>query len=165
MSIAGSTNLKEIPDLSYAINLENMDLFKCRSLVALPSSIQHLKKLVRLSMSGCSKLELLPSDVNLEYLKRLDMVGCSRLRSFPKISKNISSLFLDGTAIEEEDSLWIENISGGFTFLYWNFCSLRCLPSNFRPESLTLLFMKNSKLEKLWEGVQVCFENLLLIII
>ncbi|KFK34149.1 hypothetical protein AALP_AA5G107000 [Arabis alpina] len=90
MSLAGSRNLKEIPDLSYAINLEKIDLFKCRSLVTLPSSVRNLKKLRNLRMTGCSRLEVLPADVNLESLKRLDLVGCSRLRSFPKISKNIS---------------------------------------------------------------------------
>ncbi|KFK26759.1 hypothetical protein AALP_AA8G289900 [Arabis alpina] len=153
MSIAGSTNLIEIPDLSYAINLEIMDLFRCTSLMTLPSSIRNLDKLRMLQMNGCSKLEVLPTDVNLKSLYHLDLAGCSQLRSFPKISKNITGLSLCGIAIEEEDSSWIENISR-FSELYWKFCPLRCLPSNFRPESLAHLCMRNSKLEKLWEGVQ-----------
>lgn len=39
--------------------------------------------------------------------------------------------------------------------LYWDEYPLKCIPSNFRTEFLVKLKMENSKLEKLWEGIQV----------
>ncbi|KFK26757.1 hypothetical protein AALP_AA8G289500 [Arabis alpina] len=146
-------DLKEIPDLSNATNLEILNLRKCSSLVTLPSSIRNLKKLRELEMFLCSNLEVLPTDANLDSLDYLDLSACSRLRTFPRISRNISRLYLDGTAMEEEDCLWIENLSG-LTELYWENCPLRFMPSNFNPELLVRLTMTESKLEKLWEGVQ-----------
>lgn len=164
MNLRSSLNLKEIPDLSNAINLEHLNLRRCASLVTLPSSIKNLKKLKELWMTLCTKLEVLPTDVNLVSLCQLELTACSQLRRFPRISRNISALQLDGTAIEEEaDSLWIENISG-LTKLLWSDCPLRCMPSNFNPEYLFLLDMKSGKLEKLWNGVQVSFTNSLLIL-
>ncbi|KAG7533835.1 Toll/interleukin-1 receptor homology (TIR) domain [Arabidopsis thaliana x Arabidopsis arenosa] len=153
MNLSKSENLKEIPDLSYAINLEEMNLRSCKSLVTLPSSIRNLNKLRVLRMSSCSNLEFLPADVNLESLDTLDLERCSQLRSFPQISRNISFLNLSRTAIDEESSLWIENMSR-LTHLRWDFCPLKSLPSNFRPEYLRSLHMNYSKLEKLWEGAQ-----------
>ena len=43
--------------------------------------------------------------------------------------------------------------------LDWFGYPMRCLPSKFRPEKLVKLKMVNSKLEKLWEGIVVSFEN------
>jgi len=154
MDLSDSENLKEIPDLSYAVNLEEMDLCSCKSLVTLPSSVRNLNKLRVLKMRSCSNLEFLPADVNLESLGSLGLENCSQLRSFPQISRNISYLNLSRTAIDEESSLWIENMSR-LTNLRWDFCPLKSLPSNFRPEYLVYLHMKYSKLEKLWEGAQV----------
>lgn len=34
---------------------------------------------------------------------------------------------------------------------------IKCMPSKFRPEFLVELTLRDSKLVKLWEGVQVCF--------
>jgi len=154
MDLSKSENLKEIPDLSYAVNLEEMDLCSCKSLVTLPSSVRNLDKLRVLRMSSCSNVEVLPTDLNLESLDLLNLEDCSQLRSFPQISRNISILNLSGTAIDEESSLWIENMSR-LTHLRWDFCPLKSLPSNFRQEHLVSLHMTHSKLEKLWEGAQV----------
>ncbi|ANM68757.1 Disease resistance protein (TIR-NBS-LRR class) family [Arabidopsis thaliana] len=153
MDLSKSENLKEIPDLSYAVNLEEMDLCSCKSLVTLPSSVRNLDKLRVLRMSSCSNVEVLPTDLNLESLDLLNLEDCSQLRSFPQISRNISILNLSGTAIDEESSLWIENMSR-LTHLRWDFCPLKSLPSNFRQEHLVSLHMTHSKLEKLWEGAQ-----------
>lgn len=43
--------------------------------------------------------------------------------------------------------------------LRWDEYPMRCMPSKFRPENLVELKMENSKLEKLWEGIVVSFEN------
>ncbi|XP_024004579.1 protein SUPPRESSOR OF npr1-1, CONSTITUTIVE 1 isoform X1 [Eutrema salsugineum] len=154
MDMRWSADLKEIPDLSKAINLEKLNLRGCTSLVTLPSSIQNLNKLRVLSMKGCSKLKVLPADVNLKSLESLDLRGCSKLKKFPRISRNISELFLSENAIEgEEDCFWIENLSH-LVDLYWYGVPMRCMPTNFHPEYLTELEMSSSRLEKLWGGVQ-----------
>ncbi|KAL1215135.1 Disease resistance protein RPS6 [Cardamine amara subsp. amara] len=101
MDLGGSEDLKEIPDLSRAINLEKLYLYGCCSLVELPSSIGNLNKLYWLDMSECTNLEILPSGINLQSLDWLDLRGCSQLKSFPDISRNVSALYLSRTAIEE----------------------------------------------------------------
>lgn len=107
-------------------------------------------------MEGCTKIEALPTDINLGCLDYLNLGGCSRLRRFPRISKNISGLILDGTSIDDEESSYLENIYG-LTKLDWNGCSMRSMPLDFRSENLVYLTMRGSKLEMLWDGVQVMF--------
>lgn len=122
MNLRGSLDLREIPNLTCATNLETLDLGGCLSLSELPSSIQNLHKLKDLDMERCTHLEVLPTDINLESLYYLNLNGCSRLRSFPQISRSISDLYLDGTAIEEVPG-WIENISG-LSYLSMNGCNM-----------------------------------------
>ncbi|CDY26386.1 BnaA02g23840D [Brassica napus] len=118
MNLRGSLDLREIPDLSHAINLETLDLGGCSSLTKLPYSIGQLHKLKDFDMERCIYMEVLPSGINLESLYYLNLNGCSRLRSFPQLSTSISDLYLDGTSIEEVPG-WIENISA-LTYLSMN---------------------------------------------
>ncbi|KAG7611107.1 NB-ARC [Arabidopsis suecica] len=128
MNLSNSRNLKELPDLSTATklqdlnltrcsslveipfsignttNLEKLNLVMCTSLVELPSSIGSLHKLRELRLRGCSKLEVLPTNINLESLDNLDITDCSLLKSFPDISTNIKHLSLARTAINEVPS-------------------------------------------------------------
>lgn len=101
MDLSKSENLKEIPDLSKAVNIEELCLSYCGSLVMLPSSIKNLNKLVVLDMKYCSKLEIIPCNMDLESLSILNLDRCSQLQSFPEISSKIGFLSLSGTAIEE----------------------------------------------------------------
>lgn len=39
--------------------------------------------------------------------------------------------------------------------LHWDSYPVKCMPSKFRPEFLVELSMRDSKLENLWEGIQV----------
>ncbi|XP_020872727.1 disease resistance protein RML1A isoform X2 [Arabidopsis lyrata subsp. lyrata] len=96
-----SFNLKEIPNLSKATNLETLKLIGCESLVVLPSSIRNLHKLEMLDASGCSKLQVIPTNIDLASLEEVKMDNCSRLRSFPDISRNIEYLSVAGTKIKE----------------------------------------------------------------
>ncbi|XP_023640559.1 probable disease resistance protein RPP1 isoform X5 [Capsella rubella] len=128
MDLSSSQNLKELPDLSTATNLLELDLRDCSSLVKLPStigytknlqklnlcgcssliklpfSIGNLQKLQTLSLYGCSKLEFLPTDINLESLDILELTNCLLFKFFPDISTNLRTLNLRGTAIEEVPS-------------------------------------------------------------
>nr|AXU93551.1 RPP4/RPP5-like protein [Arabidopsis thaliana] len=148
MILRGSEYLKEIPDLSLAINLEELNLARCVSLVTLPSSIQNATKLIYLDMSDCVNLESFPTDLNLESLKYLNLTGCPNLRNFPAIIMGHSLL---EQWIEVEDCFWNKNLPAGLDYLD---CLMRCMPCDFRPEYLISLDVSGCKLEKLWEGIQ-----------
>nr|AXU93662.1 RPP4/RPP5-like protein [Arabidopsis thaliana] len=151
MNLLCSKNLKEIPDLSNARNLEELDLFGCESLVTLPSSIQNAIKLIYLNMRGCKKLESFPTDLNLKSLEYLDLTGCPNLRNFPAIKMGCSYLLQKRNEIEVEDCFWNKNLPAGLDYLD---CLTRCMPCEFRPEQLAFLNVSGCKLEKLWEGIQ-----------
>nr|AXU93577.1 RPP4/RPP5-like protein [Arabidopsis thaliana] len=153
MYLRGSKYLKEIPDLSLAINLEELDLRGCESLVTLPSSIQNATKLIFLDMKYCKKLESFPTDLNLESLEYLNLTGCPNLRNFPAIKMGWSDLdFLeDSNEIVVKDCFWNKNLPAGLDYLD---CLTRCMPCEFRPEQLVFLNVRGYKHEKLWEGIQ-----------
>lgn len=134
-----SESLKEIPNLLKATCLEYLDLNECKSLVMLPSSIRNLNKLKKLNMKGCTRLEVLPHDVNLASLCHLDLSGCSMLRSFPQISTRISLLSLDHTSIEEVP-FWIEKFTE-LTTLTMSGCKrlINVAPNVFKLECLALV--------------------------
>ncbi|XP_010532223.2 PREDICTED: disease resistance protein RML1B-like isoform X1 [Tarenaya hassleriana] len=94
MDLSFSKKLKEIPDLSKAINIEKLDISQCESLVTLHSSICELHQLKDLIMWGCSKIEYVPTNINLTSLDSLYMSGCSSLRSIPNMSTNVKYLSL-----------------------------------------------------------------------
>nr|AAS01763.1 TIR-NBS-LRR [Arabidopsis thaliana] len=111
MDLYASSNLKVIPDLSKATNLEILNLQFCLSLVELPSSIRNLNKLLNLDMLDCKSLKILPTGFNLKSLDRLNFSHCSKLKTFPKFSTNISVLNLSQTNIEEFPSnLHLKNL-------------------------------------------------------
>ncbi|WZY80336.1 hypothetical protein YC2023_026720 [Brassica napus] len=58
-------------------------------------------KLRWLRLEGCIRLEVLPTNINLESLLELNLSDCSMLKSFPQISTNLEKLNLRGTAIEQ----------------------------------------------------------------
>nr|AXU93595.1 RPP4/RPP5-like protein [Arabidopsis thaliana] len=125
MILGGSKYLKEIPDLSLAINLEELDL----------------------------ELESFPTDLNLESLEYLNLTGCPNLRNFPAIIMGCSDVdFPEGrNEFGVEDCFWNKNLPAGLDYLD---CLMRCMPCEFRPEQLTFLNVSGYKLEKLWEGIQ-----------
>nr|AXU93651.1 RPP4/RPP5-like protein [Arabidopsis thaliana] len=159
MDLGCSNNLKEIPDLSLAINLEELYLEGCESLETLPYSIQNAIKLIYLNMRGCKKLESFPTDLNLKSLEYLDLTGCPNLRNFPAIKMgrpwtrlSRTRLFPKGrNEIVVEDCFWNKNLPAGLDYLD---CLTRCMPCEFRPEQLAFLNVSGCKLEKLWEGIQ-----------
>nr|AXU93625.1 RPP4/RPP5-like protein [Arabidopsis thaliana] len=148
MNLRYSNNLKEIPDLSLAINLERLDLAGCESLVTLPSSIQNVIELISLDMSDCKKLESFPTDLNLESLEYLNLTGCPNLRNFPAIKMDYSD-FSDEIVVD--DCFWNKNLLG---LDYLDCLKSGCMPCDIRPEYLTSLNVSGYKHEKLWEGIQ-----------
>nr|AXU93656.1 RPP4/RPP5-like protein [Arabidopsis thaliana] len=151
MNLRYSNNLKEIPDLSNARNLEELDLAGCKSLVTLPSSIQNATKLIYLDMSDCKKLESFPTDLNLESLEYLNLTGCPNLRNFPAIKMGCPGFLEEIIDIEVDDCFWNKNLPG---LDYLDCLKSCCMPCDIRPEYLTSLNVSGCKLEKLWEGIQ-----------
>ncbi|KAF2612483.1 hypothetical protein F2Q70_00009666 [Brassica cretica] len=137
-----SVNLKEIPDLSKAMNLERLCLDFCSSLLELPSSIRNLKKLRDLEMNFCTNLETIPTGIYLNSFEGFVLSGCSRLRRFPEILTNISESLsyltldvLNMTNLRSEN-LW-EGVQQPFTTLVTRLQlseipSLVELPSSFQ---------------------------------
>lgn len=105
MNLSGSWDLKEVPDLSNATNLELLDLSGCMSLVEIPSSISNLHKLQELMMMFCINLEVIPEGLNLMSIETVNMVGCLRLRTFTQsfMPFNLRHIFL--TSCEKLQSL------------------------------------------------------------
>ncbi|CAA7053862.1 unnamed protein product [Microthlaspi erraticum] len=70
MDLSLVLNLKELPDLSYATNLEKLAVDGCYSLVEIPSSIGNLPKLEELQMAFCIKLQVAPLSSTWHLLKQ-----------------------------------------------------------------------------------------------
>lgn len=149
MDLSFSKKLGEVPDLSEATNLQTLDLSYCESIVSLSSSIGELKKLKDLTMFGCTKLEALPTNLDLASLDSLYMDGCSRLKSFPEISRNIQFLYLGETAIEEVPS----SITCWTRLLEFNMSGNKRLKTfPHVPESVRVLSLGNNEFENIPAG-------------
>ncbi|EOA26231.1 hypothetical protein CARUB_v100195352mg, partial [Capsella rubella] len=86
MYLSYSTDLKELPDISTATNLETLYLEKCSSLVELPSCIGELTSLRVLDLNGCSSLVKIPTSIeNTTNLRRLVLSGCDNVVELPSI--------------------------------------------------------------------------------
>ncbi|VYS59338.1 unnamed protein product [Arabidopsis thaliana] len=92
MDLSDSEDLKELPNLSTATNLEELKLRNCSSLVELPSSIEKLTSLQRLDLHSCSSLVELPSFGNATKLEKLDLENCRSVVKLPAMRMRLSSL-------------------------------------------------------------------------
>ncbi|CAN6986936.1 unnamed protein product [Brassica oleracea var. botrytis] len=127
LKLSHSEKLTDIRMLSEALNLENIDLEGCTSLVDISSSIPRCGKLVSLNMKGCSRLQSLPAMVGLTFLKLLDLSGCLDLEEIQDFAPNLKELYLAGTAIRELPSS-IENLTELVTLDLENCKRLQQLP-------------------------------------
>ncbi|KAL9287127.1 putative 17-beta-estradiol 17-dehydrogenase [Arabidopsis thaliana] len=124
MILRNSKYLKEIPDLSYAMNLERLDI------------------------SDCEVLESFPSPLNSESLEYLDLLRCPKLRNFPETIMQISPYGID---IDVADCLWNKSLPGLDYLACLRRCNpSKFLPEHL----VNLKLRGNNMLEKLWEGVQ-----------
>ncbi|CAF2130637.1 unnamed protein product, partial [Brassica napus] len=93
MYLSDSKNLKELPDLSTATSLQELNLHGCSNLAELPFSIGNVISLRRLNLSHCSSLVGFPSSIwNLVDLGKLDFSHCSSL--LPSSIGNLKKLYL-----------------------------------------------------------------------
>ncbi|CAA7039734.1 unnamed protein product [Microthlaspi erraticum] len=101
MDLSYSVNLKELPDLSTATNLEKLYLNKCSSLLKLPSTSGYTDNLEKLDLRKCSSMINLPSSIcNATKLEKLYLGGCSSLVELPFViignAMNLQTLDLSG---------------------------------------------------------------------
>ncbi|XP_050218092.1 disease resistance-like protein DSC1 isoform X2 [Mercurialis annua] len=127
LCLTNCVNLKNLPNLSSALDMEMIDLRVCKSLLEIPSYIQYYVNLNSLDLSQCNELRSIPSLVGLKSLKYLDLCGCYCLKILPLIPRGIEVLKIDECGLEdfEEMKEW--------------FASLKSLPN------LRLLSMSNCK--------------------
>uniref|UniRef100_A0A1J3EHJ7 Protein SUPPRESSOR OF npr1-1, CONSTITUTIVE 1 n=1 Tax=Noccaea caerulescens TaxID=107243 RepID=A0A1J3EHJ7_NOCCA len=93
VNLSRSNKLKELPNLSTATSLEELDLSGCSSLMELPSSIGKATTLQKLNLDGCVKLVELPSSIgNLTNLQELNISFCMRLVKLPSSIGNATNL-------------------------------------------------------------------------
>ncbi|KAD2804075.1 hypothetical protein E3N88_37452 [Mikania micrantha] len=76
LDLRASSFLKSTPDFSGVPCLERLILENCRSLGHIDPSIGHHKRLVYVSMHGCSELKKFPSILGMEKLQTLDLSYC-----------------------------------------------------------------------------------------
>ncbi|RID73631.1 hypothetical protein BRARA_B00767 [Brassica rapa] len=113
MDLSDSWYLKEIPDLSKATSLEELNLSRCRSLLELTSSIGNAIKLRVCNLGFCRLLKELPTSIGcLINLEKLFFDGCSSFKALGVFSSletlsgcsSLKELNLSNTAIEEVPS-------------------------------------------------------------
>ncbi|KAK4280819.1 hypothetical protein QN277_012391 [Acacia crassicarpa] len=101
IDLSNSKNLLELPDFSMAKNLEEVELYNCKSMRKVHPSILTIHKLVKLNLSYCKSLTILKGDVHLRSLSNLSLSECSKLKQFSVTSENMKNLSLKGTSINE----------------------------------------------------------------
>ncbi|KAH0863313.1 hypothetical protein HID58_080524 [Brassica napus] len=94
MDLSHSKILKELPNLSTATNLYDLDLRYCSSLVKLPSSLGNAINLKILNLHGCSSLVelLLNFETAVTDLKDIDLSHCSSLVKLSFSTRNAINL-------------------------------------------------------------------------
>ncbi|XP_038876496.1 disease resistance protein RPV1-like, partial [Benincasa hispida] len=85
--------LEEIPDLSAAINLENLSLNGCRSLIKVHESVGSVGRLASLWLSGhVNGFKQCPPYLKLKSLIHLFIADCNNIESYPHYSEEMKSL-------------------------------------------------------------------------
>ena len=86
-----SESITKFPYLC-APNLKELDLSFCRNLVGFHESIGSLAKLREWNLTGCQKLQNLPSNLMLKSLTILNLSSCESLEDFPLLPRGLNNL-------------------------------------------------------------------------
>ncbi|XP_050277142.1 disease resistance protein Roq1-like [Quercus robur] len=90
-------NLVKLTELG-AQNLKHLNLSFCENLVEIDECFGSLEKLKKWGLWGCSKLQILPSQLKLKSLDYFYLSGCSRLEKLPNFHpemKCLQTLYLE----------------------------------------------------------------------
>ncbi|KAL9293806.1 putative TIR domain, P-loop containing nucleoside triphosphate hydrolase [Arabidopsis thaliana] len=159
MDLSDSEDLKELPNLSTATNLEELKLINCSnlqdcsSLVELPS-FGNTTKLKKLDLGNCSSLVKLPAIENATKLRELNLQDCSSLIELPPsigTATNLKHLDFSGCSSLVKLPSSIGDMTNLEVFDLSNCSSLVELPSSIgNLQKLYMLRMSGcSKLEAL----------------
>nr|WIL60063.1 nodulation protein [Melilotus officinalis] len=103
MNLSNCSQLAAIPDLSWCLRLEKIDLENCINLTRIHESISSLTTLRDLNLTYCKNIIELPSDVSgLKHLESLILSKCYELKALPEnigMLKSLKTLAADDTAI------------------------------------------------------------------
>ncbi|KAF8112851.1 hypothetical protein N665_0060s0033 [Sinapis alba] len=190
--MSGCLSLLEFPSfIGSANNLRELDLTNCSNLVELHPSLGNLQKLKRLRLKGCSKLEFLPTNINLESLHMLNLSDCSsldlagfstignvvnlqtlNLSSLPKLlevpsfignATNLEDLTLSNCSNLMEIPVFIGNLQKLKTLRLEGCSKLEVLPTNINLESLFELNLNDCSMLKCFPQISTNIGNLNLI--
>ncbi|TXG64821.1 hypothetical protein EZV62_011815 [Acer yangbiense] len=131
LDLHGCNNITKIPKISGSIIHLNLSW---TAIDEVPPSIQCLRKLCKLNLSHCTRLQHIPTSIwQLKSLYELNLENCSRLESFPEIldtMEYVKTLELSGTAIKELP----ENLGDlkSLKFLYADRTAITQLPSSMK---------------------------------
>ncbi|KAH1068665.1 hypothetical protein GYH30_006306 [Glycine max] len=98
VKVCDSKNLKELPDLTQATNLEELDISACPQLTSVNPSIFSLNKLQRLNIGYCYITKVV-SNNHLSSLRYLSLGSCPNLEEFSVTSENMIELDLSYTRV------------------------------------------------------------------
>ncbi|XP_050277129.1 uncharacterized protein LOC126718817 isoform X2 [Quercus robur] len=106
LKLDGCKNLVKLTELG-AQNLKFLNHFYCENLVEIDECFGSLEKLTYWGLSGCSKLQILPSQLRLKSLRSFYLSGCTSLEKFPNFHPEMECLqylSLDESGIREVPS-------------------------------------------------------------
>ncbi|KAH0943192.1 hypothetical protein HID58_002829, partial [Brassica napus] len=134
MKFDDSDSLEELPDLSTATNLQELDLSFCSNLEKLPFSIGNAINLRKLDLKSFSSLVELPSSIgNAVNLKTFLIFNCTSLLEIPSTIAtitNLKSLRLSGCSNLVELPFNIESVTNAMCIDLRCCSSLMKLPSS-----------------------------------
>ncbi|GMN30344.1 hypothetical protein TIFTF001_048008 [Ficus carica] len=131
INLSVSGNLKEIPDLSRAPNLERIYLKRCGNLVKVPWNTLRSDKLIELNLWGCERASsTLPEGIfKTSTLKTLILYG-SKVKILPEtISPGLVSLNLVSSGIQSLPSS-IGSLENLYELILYNCKSLSNIPNS-----------------------------------
>ncbi|CAN0928171.1 Disease resistance protein RUN1 [Linum grandiflorum] len=95
-------NLIDIPNISSSLNLEELLLKGCKSLVEVPSHVQYLTKLITLDIGNCRNLKRLPPKLHSKLLKHVRMWCCYNVKHCSEIiSEELVEFDMSRTSLKE----------------------------------------------------------------
>ncbi|KAF8093263.1 hypothetical protein N665_0385s0012 [Sinapis alba] len=111
MDLSYSYNLRKVPDLSSATNLEALILTACKNLEEIPSSVKNLESLVELRLEGCPTPKDLSAKISLwKSPSQIQVFECAGLRVLRDVDTTGLTFSLTDTAIQKLPS-WIKFLS------------------------------------------------------
>jgi len=130
LDLMHSKELKKLPDLSQATNLEVLVLLGCSMLTSVDSSIFSLPKLESIDLWGCESLTLLTSNSQFCNFSYLNLDFCNNLREFSLISQNMKELRLGFTKVKVLPSSF--ECHSKLKSLHLTRSDIEMLPSSFK---------------------------------